>query len=46
MEGLEQPGGGTPALNVMAIRNQRHANVSKQTTLLADVDVAPNHDTD
>ena len=29
-EVLEQPGGGTPALNVMAIRDQRHANVSKQ----------------
>ena len=25
----------------MAIRDQRHANVSKQSTLLADVDVAP-----
>ena len=31
---LEQPGVGTPALNVMAIRDQRHANVSKQRTLL------------
>ena len=38
---LEQPGGGTPALNVMAICDQRHANVSKQRTLLADADVAP-----
>ena len=46
MENLEQPRGGTPALNVMAIRGQRHANVSKQTTLLADVDVAPPHSTD
>ena len=27
-EVLEQPEGGTPALNVMAIRDQRHANVS------------------
>ena len=27
-EVLEQPGGGTPALNIMAIRDQRHANVS------------------
>ena len=37
-EGLEQPRGGTPALNAMTIRDQRHANVSKQrywlTTLL------------
>ena len=39
-EVLEQPGGGTPALNVMAIRDQRHA---KQRTLLADADVAPHH---
>ena len=30
-----------PALNVMAICDQRHANVSKQTTLLAGDDVAP-----
>ena len=29
------------ALNVMVIRGQRHINVSKQTTLLAGVDVAP-----
>ena len=28
----EQPRGETPALNVMAIRDQRHANVSKQGT--------------
>ena len=42
-EVLEQPGGGSPALNVMAIRDQRHANVSKQRTLLADADVAPHH---
>ena len=42
-EVLEQPGGGTPALNVMAICDQRHANVSKQRTLLADADVAPHH---
>ena len=41
-EVLEQPGGGTPALNIMAIRDQRHANVSKQKTLLADTD-APHH---
>ena len=38
--------GGTPALNVMAIRNQRHANVSKQRTLLADADIAPHHGSD
>ena len=36
----EQLGCGTPALNVMEIRDQRQANVSKQRTLLADVDVA------
>ena len=38
---MEQPGGGTPAPNVMAIRDQRHAKVSKQRTLLADADVSP-----
>ena len=38
---MEQPRGGTRALNVMAIHDQRHANVSKQRTLLADVDVDP-----
>ena len=43
---LEQPGGGTPALNIMAIRDQRHANVSKHRTLLAVVNVAPTHGTD
>ena len=37
----EQPRGETPVLNVMAIRDQRHANVSKQKALLVDVDVAP-----
>ena len=42
-EVLEQPGGGTPSLNVMTIHDQRHANVSKQRTLLADADVAPHH---
>ena len=42
-EVLEQPGGGNPTLNVMAIRDQGHANVSKQKTLLADADVAPHH---
>ena len=45
-EVLEPPGGGTPALNVMAIRDQRHANVSKQRTLLADADVAPHRGSD
>ena len=45
-EVLEQPGGGIPALNVKAIRDQRHANVSKQTPLLADVDVALPYGTD
>ena len=43
MEVLEQPEGGTPALNIMAIRDQCHANVSKQRTLLADANVAPHH---
>ena len=33
---LEQPGGGTHALNVMTIRDQSYANVSKQTMLLAE----------
>ena len=37
----EQPRDETPALNVMEIRDQRHANVSKQRTLSVDVDVAP-----
>ena len=40
-EVLEQPRGGTPALKIMAIRDQRHENVSKQRMLLTDVDVAP-----
>ena len=40
-EVLEQQRGRTPALNVMAIRDQCHANVSKQSTLLTDVDDAP-----
>ena len=42
-EVLEQPGGGTPTLNVIDTRYQRHANVSKQRNLLADADVAPHH---
>ena len=37
----EQPRGKTPALNVMEIYDQGHANVSKQRTLLVDVEVAP-----
>ena len=40
-EVLEQPRGGFSALNVMEIRDRRHANVCKQRTLQADVDVAP-----
>ena len=40
-EVLEQPGGGIPALKVMAIRDYRHANVRKQRTLMANADVAP-----
>ena len=41
MEVSEQPKCQLSALNVMAICDQRHANVSKQTTLLAGDDVAP-----
>ena len=37
----EQPKCQLSVLNVMAICDQRHANVSKQTTLLAGDDVAP-----
>ena len=37
MEGLEQPKRQIFTLNVMAIRVQRHANVSKQATLLDGV---------
>ena len=36
-------GGGTPVLNVMAIRDQCHANVSEERMLLADADVALHH---
>ena len=39
----EQPRGGTPAFNVKAICDQRHTNISKQRTLLVDVDVALPH---
>ena len=45
MEILEQTGGRTPALNVMVIHDQCHANVGTQITLLADVNVAPPHGT-
>ena len=38
-EVLELPRGGTPALNIMVIHAQCHANVSKQRTLFADIDV-------
>ena len=47
-EVLEQQGVGRHALNIVAIRVKRHANVRnvrKQKTLLADVDVAPSHGT-
>ena len=40
-EGLEKPKRQISALNVMAIRIQRHANVSTQATLLDGVDVGP-----
>ena len=38
---MEQPKRQISALNVMAIRVQRHANVSKQATLLDGLDVSP-----
>ena len=38
---MEQPKRQISALNVMAIRVQRHANVSKQPTLLDGLDVSP-----
>ena len=41
MEVLEQPKRRKSALNVMAICDQRHTNVSKQIAILADVDVDP-----
>ena len=37
----EQPKCQHSALNVIAICDQRHANISEQTTLLAGDDVAP-----
>ena len=40
-ENLEQPKRQFPALNAMAIRVQRHANVKKKATLLGGVDVDP-----
>lgn len=36
----EEPKGGFPARNVKEIRDRRHANVCKQRTLQADIDVA------
>ena len=39
--GLEQPKRQISALNVMAIRVQRHTNASKQATLLDGLDVSP-----
>ena len=36
-EVLEQPEGGTPILDVMAICDRHHTNASKQRTLLDDV---------
>ena len=44
MEVLEQPGV-PPLFNIMAIRDQHHANISKQRMLLAGVDIAPPHGT-
>ena len=41
MESLEVPKRQTSAFNVMAIRIQRHVNVSKEATLLDGVDVGP-----
>ena len=38
---MEQPKRKISALNVMAIRVQRHANVIKQATLLDGLDVSP-----
>ena len=40
-EVLEQPGSETRVHNVVTIRDLRHANVDKQSKLLADVDVTP-----
>ena len=40
-EVLEQPGIETRVHNVVTIRELRHANVAKQSKLLADVDVTP-----
>ena len=39
----EQQRGGPPALNVMAMRDQRHANVSKQRMLSVGADIALPH---
>ena len=43
-EVLEKPKCQISPLNVMGIRAQCHANISKQTTLLDDVDVNPAHE--
>ena len=40
-EVLEQPGSETCVHNVVTIRELLHANVDKQSKLLADVDVTP-----
>ena len=40
-EVLEQPGSETRVYNVVTIRELRHANIDKQSKLLADVDVTP-----
>ena len=41
MEVLEQPGSETRKHIVMEIREWRHANIHKQRTLMADIDVIP-----
>ena len=41
MEVLEQPGSEIREHNVMVIREWRHANIDKQRSLLADVNVTP-----
>ena len=40
-EVLEQPGSETGENNIVAIREWHHANVDKQRTLLADIDITP-----
>ena len=46
VEVLEQPGGGDPMLNVIAMCDQGHTNVGEQKMLLADVDIALPHGMD